>query len=79
MSRSVYRLACLGAFIAVVAILGPHTAAQDPPAKDPASASESTEAPEPGQSGEGSRRQLETFEPSEKVPADSAVAFPVDI
>lgn len=31
------------------------------------------------QTGAGDEEELETFVPSEKLPADSAVAFPVDI
>ena len=62
------RLAVLALIVgAIVALVGTHSVAQDP------------EPPEPGRSGAGAERQLETFEPTEKVPADSAVAFPVDI
>ncbi|MEM1182438.1 MAG: hypothetical protein AAGM22_29090 [Acidobacteriota bacterium] len=34
---------------------------------------------EPARSGAGDEESLSTFEPSEKVPADTAVPFPVDI
>lgn len=36
-------------------------------------------APQPGVSGDGAGEDLDTFVPSERLPADVAVAFPVDI
>ena len=36
-------------------------------------------APEPPQSSETSESPLPEFQPTEKLPADSAVAFPTDI
>lgn len=50
----------------VLAALGAHSSAQAPPS-------------EPARSGAGDEEALSTFEPTEKVPADTAVAFPVDI
>ena len=37
------------------------------------------QVPEPSEADEVDETPLETFVPSEKLPADSAVAFPVDI
>ena len=64
--RSRRRLLLL-ALLTVLAWLGVHLAAQSPPAVGP------------GTSGTGGEEELETFTPSERVPADTAVAFPVDI
>ncbi|MEO1084795.1 MAG: hypothetical protein AAFY88_11190 [Acidobacteriota bacterium] len=60
------RLAFLLLLLLLLLALGAHSAAQAPPA-------------DPGRSGAGGEEPLSTFEPSEKVPADTAVAFPVDI
>jgi hypothetical protein len=45
---------------------------------DPAASPAARPAGSPANRGE-ERRELEKFVPSEEVPADSAVAFPVDI
>jgi len=39
----------------------------------------STAGQTPGRSGAGESEELDVFVPSEKVPADSAISFPVDI
>ncbi|MEM6794209.1 MAG: hypothetical protein AAF725_09515 [Acidobacteriota bacterium] len=50
--------------LAAALLTGPTSTAQNPAA---------------GRSGEGPEESLETFDPSEEVPAETAVAFPVDI
>ena len=50
-------------------LMGPYSVAQTPGSSDPT----------PTRSGAGTEEELETFVPTEKVPADSGVAFPVDI
>lgn len=66
------RFSALLALLALLLLLGAHSSAQAPPAPTEPAAAEpagTASAPEP----------LTTFEPSEDVPADVAVAFPVDI
>ena len=54
-------------------LMGPHSVAQTP------GSGASSQDPTPTRSGAGTEEELETFVPTEKVPADSGVAFPVDI
>jgi len=54
------------AFLFVVLLIALVLASRDTPAQDPSG-------------GEASEKPLETFVPSEKLPADSAISFPVDI
>jgi hypothetical protein len=62
--RSLLRLALVAGFLLLV---GSHSVAQSPAESDPT------------QSGGASDESLETFVPTEKVPADTGVSFPVDI
>lgn len=66
------------------ALMTSHTrAAQSPKAEEAAeqAAAENASPPREGepQPPERSTEPLETFVPSEKLPADSAISFPVDI
>ena len=70
--KSVVRFLILGlAGLAVLASAGDQAASQPPPAPATPGA---TAAPAPPTAGD-----IEDFVPSEKVSADDAVAFPVDI
>ena len=60
--------------ILAFAAIGP-----DAPADDPGQATEEPQAPEPPATEPESEEPPETFVPSEKLPADSAISFPVDI
>ena len=60
--------------ILVFAAVGPDTPADDP--------QQATEEPETSSARAGVEEELEppeTFVPSEELPADSAISFPVDI
>ncbi len=67
-------------FLALLAI-GPDTPADDPgqAAQEPPTEAPDTEAGEPLAGEPLAGEPLETFEPTEKLSADSAVSFPVDI
>ncbi len=54
----------------------PEPPASPPPAEEPSPPPSPENEQEPGRSQED---ELESFTPSEKVPADSAISFPVDI
>ena len=70
--KTLVRLLLLAlAGLAALASAGDQAASQSPPATAPPSA---TGAPAPPPGGD-----IEDFVPSEKVSADEAVAFPVDI
>ncbi len=60
------------ALILVLLSIGPETPADDP-GQPPA------EPPAPPAAEPVDTAPLETFEPTEKLPADSAISFPVDI
>ncbi len=69
--------------IAALAAVSPNAPAQDPtPTETPGTPTEvpgtPTEAPGTPTEAPGSE-ELDTFVPSEKLPADSAISFPVDI
>ena len=73
MKRKLLIVSILALSLLALLSIGPDTPADDPgPAAQEAPASE---APEAAPSGE----PLETFEPTEKLAAESAVSFPVDI
>ena len=65
--------------VAALAWISPEVPAQDPapPSEPPAESSPTAEDPPTEETSSGS--ELETFVPSEKLPADSAISFPVDI
>jgi hypothetical protein len=71
------------ALLLLASVLGPAPAAQDPPKPAPEPASPTPPAtPVPGPPATPATPRedpLEEFVPQEHVPADSAVAFPVDI
>ena len=68
MRRRLLIASVLAISLLALAAIGPDTPADDPGQEPPAEA-ETSESSEP----------LETFEPTEKLSADSAVSFPVDI
>ncbi len=70
MKKSIFWLSFTLLILALVSI-GPDTPADDPSqtSQEPESSSAATDDDEP----------LETFEPTEKLSAESAVSFPVDI
>jgi hypothetical protein len=72
------------ALLLLAGVLGPAPAAQDPPNPAPAEPASPTPraTPVPGPPATPATPRedpLEEFVPQEHVPADSAVAFPVDI
>lgn len=74
--RSLLRLALVAGFLLLA---GPHSVAQSPGPSEPTPEKPNPEKPNPTQSGSAADETLETFVPTEKVPADTGVAFPVDI
>ncbi len=62
-------------FVLALFLIGPETPAEDPAQDAPPAPVE--EAPEPP--AEAEAEDLETFVPTEKLTADSAISFPVDI
>ncbi len=77
MKKSLFGLSLTLVILALISI-GPDTPADDPgqAAQEPPATTEAPEA-EAGEPLAG--EPLETFEPTEKLSADSAVSFPVDI
>ncbi len=71
MKKSIFFL-FFALLILALASIGPDT-----PADDPGQAAQ--EPPAPAGTPEAEDEPLETFEPTEKLSADSAVSFPVDI
>ncbi len=72
MKRKLLLTSAFALFLIALLSIGPETPAADPgqpPGEPPAAAAEPPGDGEP----------LETFEPTEKLSADSAVSFPVDI
>ena len=66
--------------ILTLALVGPEAPADDPtPAEGAPQTSEAQPAGEPPSGGPPAGGPAETFVPSEKLPADSAISFPVDI
>lgn len=65
---------------AAIAVASPDAPAQDPASPEPAAAATpEPPATETQETPSEETEPLETFVPSEKLPADSAIAFPVDI
>ncbi len=62
---------------AMLAFGSPGVAEKDQASEPPVSASGGTPQQEEAEEGDG--RPLETFIPTERLPADSAISFPVDI
>ncbi len=73
MRRRLLIASILGLSVLAFALIGGPQAAQEPPAAAP------EPAEEPALEGPPGGEPLETFEPTEKLSADSAVSFPVDI
>ena len=73
--------AASGALVMTTMAAAPHQTAPAPPSSPPPAQNPSPPAtPGSEQTPEGSQEEeLEPFTPSERVPADSAVSFPVDI
>ena len=65
-------------------LTGPHAGGDEPvaaagsEASSPAASPQATAVPGPERSGK-KEEKLESFAPSERLPADSAISFPVDI
>lgn len=61
----------LAILLLTLLVLGPSSTAEDPTSAVALSGD--------GVDGSGDEEALDTFVPSEKLPADSAISFPVDI
>ncbi len=90
--RADWRPALAATAVALVLAPGPSQAApESPPAEPPAEEAQSDPAAPPGRARQGKPahepaaekpariRSPDSFEPTEKIPADSPVSFPVDI
>ena len=72
--------AILAGGVASGALVVSHQTVPEPPVSPPPVADPQPPSPESEQAPERSQEdELEPFTPSEKVPADSAISFPVDI
>ncbi len=70
----------LFASVLALSLLGLISIGPDTPAADPGQTAEEPQPAETPESMEGPAIEpLDTFEPTEKLSADSAVSFPVDI
>ncbi len=82
MKRKLLIVSVLALSVLTFALIGPDAPADDPGQAAPEPQPAETETPEDGEPLAAeplASEPLETFEPTEKLSADSAVSFPVDI